>query len=143
MFLQYILLFFSKTNIFFIYACKKNMIIPIAQVIISSINTSFLQILDQNCTKEIHPGDSRFYVESLMSRIEIRPCPPGTIFVSETCGCTKSFPVLEQFGNYIRSFVTLWTYLIIMWKKLKYFTYKNNHLYIYIDFHKLGDSLWD
>lgn len=80
------------------------MIIPIAQVIISSINTSFL---DQNCTKEIYRGDSRFYVESLMSRIEIRPCPPGTIFVSETCGCTKSFPVLEQFGNYLRSFVIL------------------------------------
>lgn len=83
------------------------MIIPIAQVIISSINTSFLQILDQNCTKEIYRGDSRFYVESLMSRVEIRPCPPGTIFVSETCGCTKSFPVLEQFGNYIPSFVIL------------------------------------
>lgn len=78
-----------------------------------------------------------------MSRIEIRPCPPGTIFVSETCGCTKSFPVLEQFGNYLCSFVILWTNLIIMCKKLKYFTYKNNHFYIYIDFHKLGDSLWD
>lgn len=88
-------------------------IIPIAQIIFclfiinSSIYTSFLQILDQNCTKEIYPGDSRFYVESLMFRIEIRPCPPGTIFVSETCGCTKSFPVLEQFGNFIRSFGTL------------------------------------
>ncbi|XP_062570520.1 uncharacterized protein LOC134232553 [Saccostrea cucullata] len=52
---------------------------------------------DPSCTKSTHPSDPRFYVESLPMGSEIRPCPPGTIFDIETCGCTKSFLVIKQF----------------------------------------------
>lgn len=69
--------------------------------------SKWLHLSDRNCTKEIYPGDSRYYLENVETRIEIRPCPPGTIFLSETCGCTKSFPVLEHFGNSTSWFIFL------------------------------------
>lgn len=78
------------------------------QIICSYCSISnWLHFSDRNCTKEIYPGDSRYYLENVETRIEIRPCPPGTIFLSETCGCTKSFPVLEHFGNSTSWFIFL------------------------------------
>ncbi|XP_061197116.1 uncharacterized protein LOC133205342 [Saccostrea echinata] len=56
-----------------------------------------LSFSDQSCTKNAHPSDPKFYIERLTFGSEIRPCPPGTIFDLETCGCTKSFLVIKQF----------------------------------------------